>query len=85
MVSDIEHPLDKLSVYADYSSLEDEECLILIKAEIGNYNPEDDYKIIAAEKLKGLRKLRLGSYAIHVVNDPGGEIHHTSLVQFQTL
>lgn len=73
MSSNEDYPLDKLSVYADYYSLQDDECLNAIHDEIGNYSPEDDYKIIVAEKLNTWRKIRLGKYATSVVADPGGK------------
>ena len=68
MIASENNPLDKLSVYTDYYNLKDEECLDLIRLEIANHAADDEtYKIIVAERLRSLRRVRFGKYVTHVV------------------
>lgn len=66
--------LDKLSVYADLFYLQDEHCMELIRKKIAANTPltDEDYRIIAVEHLRGIKRLKVGKYAVHVLEDPNG-------------
>lgn len=68
------HPLDTLSVYADLFSLQDEQCVELIRQKIAENTPltDEDYRIIAVERLRGVKRLRIGKYVAHLLDDPNG-------------
>ena len=74
MISNEYNPLDKLSVYADLYSLQDEHCMELIRKKIAANTPltDEDYRIIAVEHLRGIKRLNIGKYAMHVLEDPNG-------------
>lgn len=73
-------PLDNLSVYGDYYSLQDKQCIDLVHQKIAESIPltDEEYKIIAVEKLRGIRRLGLGKYTLHLLSDPNGTYTHQS-------
>jgi hypothetical protein len=77
-MSSEKHPLDNLSVYADFYSLQDDQCIELIRQKIAENTPltDEDYRIIAVERLRGVRRLRMGKYVTHLLDDPNGFFTH---------
>ena len=71
-MSSEKHPLDNLSVYADFYSLQDDQCIELIRQKIAENTPltDEDYRIIAVER--GIKRLRMGKYVTHLLDDPNG-------------
>lgn len=83
-MADERPPRNNFYVYADFYSLQNERCMELIRNKIAENTPltDEEFRIIAVEQIRGLKRLKVGRYALHLVDDPNARFTNQAIFTF---